>query len=74
MNPNVKQYFEQLVEFYREIEMINENIKDVKSSLKEMELDAALISKVAKAQAQSKVEDLEVTSKALLDLISEVTS
>lgn len=74
MNPNVKQSFEQLVEFYREIEMINENIKDVKSSLKEMELDAALISKVAKAQAQSKVEDLEETSKALLSLISEVTS
>lgn len=73
MNPNVKQSFEQLVEFYREIEMINENIKDVKSSLKEMELDAALISKVAKAQAQSKVEDLEETSKALLSLISEVT-
>lgn len=74
MQENVKQSFEQLVEFYREIEMINENIKDVKSSLKEMELDAALISKVAKAQAQSKVEDLEETSKALLSLISEVTS
>lgn len=74
MNQNVKQYFEQLVEFYREIEMINENIKDVKSSLKDMELDATLISKVAKAQAQSKVEDLEETTKALLELISEVTS
>lgn len=74
MNQNVKQYFEQLVEFYREIEMINENIKDVKSSLKDMELDAALISKVAKAQAQSKVEDLEETSKALLSLIHEVSN
>jgi uncharacterized protein (UPF0335 family) len=74
MNPNVKKYFEQLVGFYQEIEMINENIKDVKSSLKDMELDSALIAKIAKAQAQSKVQDLEESSKALLDLISEVTS
>lgn len=74
MNTNVKQYFEQLVGFYQEIEMINENIKDVKGSLKDMDLDATLIAKVAKAQAQSKVQDLEETSKALLGLISEVTS
>lgn len=74
MNQNVKQYFEQLVGFYQEIEMINENIKDVKDSLKDMDLDATLIAKIAKAQAQSKVQDLEETSKALLSLISEVTS
>ena len=74
MNQNVKQYFEQLVGFYQEIEMINENIKDVKGSLKEMDLDATLIAKIAKAQAQSKVQDLEESSKALLSLISEVTS
>ena len=74
MQENVKQYFEQLVEFYREIEMVNENIKDTKSTLKDMDLDSSLIAKIAKAQAQSKVEELEETSKALLDLISEVTS
>lgn len=74
MQTNVKQYFDQLVELYREIEMINENIKDTKSTLKDMDLDSSLIAKIAKAQAQSKVEELEETSKALLDLISEVTS
>lgn len=74
MQTNVKQHFDQLVELYREIEMINENIKDTKSTLKEMNLDSSLIAKIAKAQAQSKVEELEETSKALLDLISEVTS
>lgn len=73
MNQDVKNYFEQLVGLYQEIEMVNENIKDIKSSLKEKELDAALIAKVAKAQAVSKVQDLEETSKALLSLISEVS-
>lgn len=74
MQTELKQNFESLVGLYQEIEMINENIKDIKGKLKEMELNAALISKIAKAQAQSKVDDLEVSSKALLTLISEVTS
>lgn len=74
MNQNAKQLFEQLVSLYSEIEMINENIKDTKSNLKELGLDSALIAKVAKAQAQSKVQDLEESTKALLGLISEVSS
>lgn len=74
MQQNAKQVFEELVALYSEIEMINENIKDSKAKLKDMELDAALIAKVAKAQAQTKVQDLEETSKALLSLISEVTT
>lgn len=74
MNENVLKQFESLVELYREIENINENIKDIKSALKDDGLDSVLIAKIAKAKAQAKVEDLEATSKALLELISEVNS
>jgi uncharacterized protein (UPF0335 family) len=74
MQQNVKEYFDRLVSLYSEIELLNEDIKEVKGNLKDMELDATLIAKIAKAQAQSKVQDLEETTKALLGLISEVTS
>lgn len=74
MNENVLKQFDSLVELYREIENINENIKDIKSALKDDGFDSVLIAKIAKAKAQAKVEDLEATSKALLELISEVNS
>lgn len=74
MQQNVKEYFDRLVSLYSEINLLNEDIKEIKGNIKDMDLDATLIAKVAKAQADSKVQDLEESSKAILSLISEVTS
>ncbi|HNU61919.1 MAG TPA: hypothetical protein PKL04_06950 [Methanofastidiosum sp.] len=74
MQQNVKEYFDRLVSLYSEINLLNEDIKEIKGNIKDMDLDATLIAKVAKAQADSKVQDLEESSKALLSLIAEVNN
>lgn len=74
MQQNVKEYFDRLVSLYSEINLLNEEIKEIKGNIKDMDLDATLIAKVAKAQADSKVQDLEESSKALLSLIAEVNN
>lgn len=74
MQQNVKEYFDRLVSLYSEINLLNEEIKEIKGNIKDMDLDATLIAKVAKAQADSKVQDLEESSKAILSLIAEVNN
>lgn len=74
MQQNVKEYFDRLVSLYSEINLLNEEIKEIKGNIKDMDLDATIIAKVAKAQADSKVQDLEESSKALLSLIAEVNN
>lgn len=74
MQQNVKEYFDRLVSLYSEINLLNEDIKEIKGNIKDMDLDATIIAKVAKAQADSKVQDLEESSKALLSLIAEVNN
>lgn len=73
MKESVKKNFERLVNLHTEVAILNEDIKSIKAELKEDGQDAALLSKLAKAKALAKIEELEESSKALLELISEVS-
>lgn len=66
---NLKECFEKLVSLYSEIELLNEDIKLVKTDIKDAGFDSSLVAKIAKAKAAEKVGELEASTKALLDQI-----
>ena len=68
----IKADFESLVNLYSEIETLNEDIKLIKESLKEENVYAALICKIAKAKAQNKAGKLQESTEELLELIKQV--
>lgn len=69
----IKADFEKLVNLFSEIETLNEDIKLIKESLKEENVDATLISKIAKAKAQDKTGKLQESTEELLELIKTIS-
>lgn len=67
-----KEYIAKLVPIFDEINTLNDDAKEILSEAKEAGLDAAMLSKVAKAISASKVCDLEEKTQELLNLLKEV--
>ena len=60
---------DKLVPIFTEIDTLADDAKEILSGAKEAGLDSAMLSKVAKAKANSKLGDLEKKTGKLLDLI-----
>ena len=67
-----KEYITKLVPIYDEIGTLTDDAKEILSEAKESGLDAAMLSKVAKAISSAKLGDLEEKTKDLMDLLKEV--
>ena len=78
VNPNAApkktkaQFVEMLQREFNEVLLINENIKQLKEDAKEAGYDAALLAKVAKSLAESKVEDILSKNQEFSDMVEEV--
>jgi uncharacterized protein (UPF0335 family) len=66
-----KAIIEKLVPIYTEIETLNEDAKAVLEDAKESGIKPAMLSKIAKARASSKLGDLQETTEKLLNLIED---
>jgi uncharacterized protein (UPF0335 family) len=64
-----KEYIAELVRHYTAEDSLKEEIKEVKDSIKEAGFDAAILSAVAKAIVQNKVDDLSTKSEDILAAI-----
>ena len=78
VNPNAApkktkaQFVEMLQREFNEVLLINENIKQLKEDAKEAGYDAALLAKVAKSLAESKVQDILEKNQEFADMVDEV--
>lgn len=66
------QFVEMLQREFNEILVITENIKELKEDAKEAGYDAALLAKVAKSLAESKVDDILSKNQEFADMVEEV--
>lgn len=66
------QFVEMLQREFNEVLLINENIKQLKEDAKEAGYDAALLAKVAKSLAESKLEDILSKNQEFADMVEEV--
>ena len=66
------QFVEMLQREFTEILTITENIKELKEDAKEAGYDAALLARVAKSLAESKVEDILSKNQEFADMVEEV--
>ena len=66
------QFVEMLQREFNEILTITENIKELKEDAKEAGYDAALLAKVAKSLAESKVDDILSKNQEFADMVEEV--
>lgn len=64
-----KEYIAQLVKHFTHIDSISEEVKEVKEAIKAAGFDAGILSAVAKAIAQNKVEDLNAKSEDIITVI-----
>lgn len=65
----VKDEYNKLVGLYSKIEEINDDIKLIKESLKNEQVDASLICKIAQSAVKDKKDDLVNKSQDLIDLV-----
>lgn len=65
----VKDEYNKLVGLYSQIEEINDEIKLVKDSLKNENVDAGLVCKIAQSAVKDKKDDLVNKSQDLIDLV-----
>ena len=78
VNPNAApkktkaQFVEMLQREFTEIMTITENVKQLKEDAKEAGYDAALLAKVAKSFAESKLEDILSKNQEFADMVEEV--
>ena len=78
VNPNAApkktkaDFVEMLQREFTEIMTITENVKQLKEDAKEAGYDAALLARVAKSLAESKVEDILSKNQEFADMIEEV--
>lgn len=78
VNPNAvpkktkAQFVEMLQREFTEIMTITENVKQLKEDAKEAGYDAALLARVAKSLAESKVEDILSKNQEFADMVEEV--
>ena len=66
------QFVEMLQREFTEIMTITENVKQLKEDAKEAGYDAALLAKVAKSLAESKVEDILSKNQEFANMVEEV--
>lgn len=66
------QFVEMLQREFTEIMAITENVKQLKEDAKEAGYDAALLARVAKSLAESKVEDILSKNQEFADMVEEV--
>lgn len=66
------QIVEAMKRLYVEIQSITEDLTSLKDEAKERGMDAALMAKVAKAQADSKLDDILIKNTAFEELAEEV--
>lgn len=66
------EYVEAMKRLYVEIQSITEDLTALKDEAKERGMDAALMAKVAKAQADSKLDDILIKNTAFEELAEEV--
>ncbi len=66
------QFVEVLQREFNEVLLINENIKQLKEDAKEAGYDAALLAKVAKSLAESKVQDILEKNQEFSDMVEEL--
>jgi len=64
-----KEFIAQLVKHFTHIESINEEVKDIKDSIKEAGFDPAILSAVAKAIVKNDVESLLAKSNDIIDAV-----
>ena len=69
-----KEIIAKLVRQYIQIQSIEEEVKEIKAKAKASGLNASIISQVAKAIANNKVEELKGKSEEVLDAIEESRS
>ena len=78
VNPNAApkktkaQFVEMLQREFTEIMTITENVKQLKEDAKEAGYDAALLARVAKSLAESKVEDILSKNQEFANMVEEV--
>ena len=65
----VKDEYNKLVGLYSQIEEINDEIKLIKDSLKNENVDAGLVCKIAQSAVRDKKDDLVNKSQDLIDLV-----
>lgn len=66
------QFVEMLQREFTEIMTITDNVKQLKEDAKESGYDAALLAKVAKSLAESKLEDILSKNQEFADMVEEV--
>lgn len=66
------EYVEAMKRLYVEIQSITEDITAIKDEIKERGMDAAMLAKVAKAQAEMKLDDILDKNSAFESLVDEV--
>lgn len=66
------EYVEAMKRLYVEIQSITEDLTSLKDEAKTRGMDAALMAKVAKAQADSKLNDILIKNTAFEELAEEV--
>ena len=64
-----KEFIAQLVKHFTHIESINEEVKDIKDSIKEAGFDPAILSAVAKAIVKNGTDDLLAKSGDIITAI-----
>ena len=69
-----KEIIAKLVRQYIQIQSIEEEIKEIKAEAKASGLNASIVSSVAKAIANNKVEELKQKSEETMEAISEARS
>jgi len=68
-----KDVITELVPIYSEIITLTEDAKEILSKAKDADLDATMLSKIAKAKAAMKLGELEAKTAALVKLLDEVS-
>lgn len=66
------EYVEAMKRLYIEIQSITEDITAIKDEIKERGMDATMLAKVAKAQAEMKLNDILDKNSAFESLVDEV--
>ncbi len=64
---------DKLVPIFTEIDTLADDAKEILSAAKEANLDYAMLSKIAKAKASSKLSDLHTKTEKLLTLMDDLT-
>lgn len=67
-----KQFIDEMVYIYGELDAVNETLKELKSQAKELGYNPALIMLVAKALAQGKETELQEKTSDTLEILDEV--